>query len=140
MQERWSGMEAAVAAAREDADSATAAAAKAEADLAALSTAYNGLEQHAFEMEEQLRQLQEQQQGSAAAAAAVAAGAGAAADGIIEAAVQARIQAALEEVSLRGIGYGLDYIKQHDTGTCCAAPIQLCDLCEQMLEGSSAGS
>jgi predicted nucleic acid-binding Zn-ribbon protein len=93
MQERWSSMEAAVSAAREEAESAAAAAAKADAELGALSTAYNGLEQHAFDMEEQLRQLQEQQQQSAAAAAAAAAG-----GGLSEADVQARIQAALEQV------------------------------------------
>ncbi|WIA13922.1 hypothetical protein OEZ85_002492 [Tetradesmus obliquus] len=91
MQERWSGMEAAAAAAREEAEAAAAAAAKAEADLSALSSAYNGLEQHAFEMEEQLRRLQDQQQqqqqqGSAGAAA-----------GLSEADVAARVQAAVEE-------------------------------------------
>ncbi|KAF6263900.1 hypothetical protein COO60DRAFT_308594 [Scenedesmus sp. NREL 46B-D3] len=89
MQERWSGMEAAVAAAREEAEAAAAAAAKAEADLGALSTAYNGLEQHAFDMEEQLRQLQQQQQGAAAAAGA--------AGGLRGADVQARTQAAAGE-------------------------------------------
>lgn len=92
MQERWSGMEAAAAAAREEAEAAAAAAAKAEADLAALSSAYNGLEQHAFEMEEQLRRLQDQQQQQQGSA-----GGGAA--GLSEADVAARVQAAIEEVS-----------------------------------------
>jgi predicted nucleic acid-binding Zn-ribbon protein len=86
-------MEAAVSAAREEAESAAAAAAKADAELGALSTAYNGLEQHAFDMEEQLRQLQEQQQQRAAAAAAAGGGA------LSEADVQARIQAAFNQVS-----------------------------------------
>jgi hypothetical protein len=103
MQARWSGMEAAVSAAREEAESAAAAAAKAEADLGALSTAYNGLEQHAFDMEEQLRQLQEQQQQQGAAAA----GAAAAGGGLSEADVQARVQAALEQVRLGNLAFWL---------------------------------
>lgn len=52
-----------------------------------LCPAYNGLEAHAFEVEEQLRKLQQK---TAAAAAAD--------NGISEAAVQARVQAAVEQV------------------------------------------
>jgi hypothetical protein len=63
MQERWSALEADAAAAREAVAEATAAAGKAEADLAALSTAYNDLEEHAFRMEEQLKQQQEEVRG-----------------------------------------------------------------------------
>eukprot|EP00775_Hariotina_reticulata_P006091 gene6091-6329_t len=90
MQGRWSALEAEAAAARGAAEEARATAAKAEADLAALSTAYNGLEAHAFEVEEQLRKLQQR---NAADGPAVAADKGI----IPEAAVQARIQAAVEQ-------------------------------------------
>jgi hypothetical protein len=95
MQERWDALEAEAAAARQEAEEARAAAGKADADLAALSTAYNDLEEHAFKLEEQLKQQevvqQQQQQGPAAAPAA-------AADGVSDTEVQARIQAALEQV------------------------------------------
>lgn len=87
MQERWNALEADAAAAREAAEEAQAAAAKADADLAALSTAYNSLEEHAFKLEEQLKQQQEQPGGAAGAAG-----------GVPEAEVQARIKAALEQV------------------------------------------
>lgn len=94
MQDRWNDLEADAAAAREAAEEARIAAAKADADLAALSTAYNDLEEHAFKLEEQLKQLeqaadsQQQQQ------------AGAAFGGVPEAEVQERIKAALEQVGL----------------------------------------
>jgi 4-diphosphocytidyl-2C-methyl-D-erythritol kinase len=89
MQERWNALEAEAAAARQEAEEARAAAGKADADLAALSTAYNDLEEHAFKMEEQLKQQEQvqQQQGPAAAAG-----------GVPESEMQARIQAALEQV------------------------------------------
>jgi hypothetical protein len=94
MQDRWNGLEADAAAAREAAEEAHNAAAKADADLAALSTAYNDLEEHAFKLEEQLKQLEQagdsQQQHQA----------GAAVGGVPEAEVQERITAALEQVGL----------------------------------------
>lgn len=101
MQERWSALEADAAAAREAAEEAKAAAGKAEADLADLSSAYNDLEAHAFSMEEQLKQLQEaggqdsqqqQQQGGVSGVSGVSGG------GLSEAEVEARINAALEQV------------------------------------------
>lgn len=90
MQEQWSALEAGVAAAQAAAEEAQAAAGKAEADLAALSSAYNDLEAHAFNLEEQLKQQEqqqpeEQQQGGPEAA-------------VSEAEVQARIQVALDQV------------------------------------------
>jgi hypothetical protein len=69
-----------------------------------LCPAYNGLEAHAFEVEEQLRKLQQRTAAAAAAAAD---------NGISEAAIQARVQAAVEQVraeelSLRRSGLILD--------------------------------
>lgn len=99
MQERWNALEAEAAAARQEAEEAQAAAGKADADLAALSTAYNDLEEHAFKMEEQLKQQEQagqvqQQQGPVAAG------------GVPEPEVQARIQAALEQVGWIWLGAG----------------------------------
>lgn len=62
MQEQWALLESQVAAANAAAEEARAAAGKAEADLSELSAAYNGLEAHAFVVEEQLKQLEQQQQ------------------------------------------------------------------------------
>ncbi|KAF8066204.1 ycf42 [Scenedesmus sp. PABB004] len=95
MQERWSGMEAAVAEARVAADEAQAAAAAAEAQLADLSGAYNGLEAHSFELEEQLKAAQEQGGGGGAAAAGAAGADGGAAGA--EAAAAAAAAAARAE-------------------------------------------
>ena len=100
MQERWSALEADAAAAREAAEEAKAAAGKADADLAALSTAYNDLEAHAFKLEEQLKEQeeaagrQEAQQPAAAAAPST---------GLTEAELEARIQAAVEQVRFVGV-------------------------------------
>jgi len=96
MQEQWNALEADAAAAREAAEEARAAAGKAEADLAALSTAYNDLEAHAFRLEEQQKQLeqsdQQQQQQQQAA-------------GLSDAEVEARIKAAVEQVCVVFLGY-----------------------------------
>jgi hypothetical protein len=81
---------------------------KAEADLGALSTAYNDLEEHAFRMEEQLKQAEDSKAAAAAATGqqpVTAAGgqdAAAAAGELLlsEAQVEARIQAALEKVGV----------------------------------------
>lgn len=96
MQERWNALEADAAAAREVAEEARTAVGKAEADLAALSTAYNDLEEHAFKLEEQLKQQEQagQQQPEQAATAASAA----AAAGLTEAQVEERIKAAVQQV------------------------------------------
>ena len=92
--------------AHDAAAAATAAAAKHEADLRDLSTAYNALEGHCFQLEGQLRTAQQQLQqansaaavATAAAAAAGAAGeAGLGAGGVPEAEVARR----LEEVTAR---------------------------------------
>lgn len=94
MQERWNALEADATAAREAAEEARAAAGKAEADLAALSTAYNDLEAHAFRLEEQQKQLEQsdlQQQQQAA--------------GLSDAEVEARIKAAVEQVCVVFRGY-----------------------------------
>jgi 4-diphosphocytidyl-2C-methyl-D-erythritol kinase len=94
MQERWSALEAQAAAANEAAEEARASAAAAQDNLAALSTAYNDLEAHAFKMEEQLKQqeqLEQQQQQE---------GAKAGAGGLTETEVEARIKEALEEVGM----------------------------------------
>lgn len=80
---------------------------KAEADLGALSTAYNDLEEHAFRMEEQLKQAEES---AVAGQQAATAGqqqqqAAAAAGGLLcEAQVEASIQAALEKVGVAAGG------------------------------------
>jgi 4-diphosphocytidyl-2C-methyl-D-erythritol kinase len=98
MQERWSALEAQAAAANEAAEEAKASAAAAQDNLAALSTAYNDLEAHAFKLEEQLKQQelseQQQQQGAAKAGAGV----------LTEAEVEARIKEALDQVGVVGKG------------------------------------
>eukprot|EP00879_Flechtneria_rotunda_P006957 GHRR01007304.1.p1 GENE.GHRR01007304.1~~GHRR01007304.1.p1 ORF type:complete len:372 (+),score=191.32 GHRR01007304.1:364-1479(+) len=95
MQQQWTVIESQAAAAHEEAEQAQAAAAKAEADLASLSTAYNSLEAHAFELEERLRQQQQPQGGVGESNP----GSGGAADadgcsGVSESELQARIAAA----------------------------------------------
>lgn len=79
---------------------------KAEADLGALSTAYNDLEEHAFRMEEQLKQAEESAEaGQQAATAGQQQQAAAAAGGLLsEEQVEARIQAALEKVGVAAGG------------------------------------
>lgn len=79
MQEQWTLLESQAAAANAAAEEARAAAAKAETELSELSAAYNSLEAHAFDVEEQLKQLQQQHGGTdqaAESAAAAAAGTG----------------------------------------------------------------
>jgi DNA repair exonuclease SbcCD ATPase subunit len=73
MQQRWAALESTVAEAGRERDEAAAATARAEADLASLSAAYNGLEEHAARLEAQLEEARAKAASAAAAAAAVAA-------------------------------------------------------------------
>jgi len=80
-----------VAEAQRDRQEALAAASKAEADLASLSNAYNGLETHSFELEEQ-RNAARKQLGEATAAA----GGGAVSPEEVELRVAQAVAAALQ--------------------------------------------
>lgn len=90
MQQRSEALEDELSAARAAADEARTAAAKAEADLADLSAAYNALEAHSFQVEEQLRSVQSD--------AAAAASSSHQSTGVSEEEMQQRIQEAVHQV------------------------------------------
>lgn len=88
MQGRWGELEAQLTAAKQQASEAAALSAKAEDDLAEVSSAYNHLEEHAHQLEQQLASVQ--QAAELATLQAVERS-----STVDEAAVNARIQAAM---------------------------------------------